>query len=190
MSRQAAIIRDEYISRVTSLATTRLDLVVCTPQHLLALIEHPETFERLAGFPVADGMHAFYTSDAVSPKWLASLRKDSTPDPWRHGFFAVHRDDARVIGGVGYKGPPDDDGIVEIAYGIAPEYQGQGYATEAAAALVTYAIEHGAQRIRAHTLPEANASTHVLKKCGFQFVGPVVDPEDGPVWRWEREGDQ
>ena len=40
--------------------------------------------------------------------------------------------------------------------------------------------------IRAHTRPEANASTRVLAKCGFVLIGPVVDPEDGPVWRWER----
>jgi len=171
---------------VTSLTTTRLDLVVCAPQHLLALIEHPETFERVAGLLVSQELHGFYASDAVSPKWLAALRKDSEADPWRHGFFMLHRNDGLVIGAAGYKGPPDVDGVVEIAYGVVPKYQGQGYATEAAAALVTYAFAHGASMLRAHTMPEANASTHVLKKCGFQYVGPVVDPEDGPVWRWER----
>jgi len=25
----------------------------------------------------------------------------------------------------------------------------------------------------------------VLKHCGFAYVGAVIDPEDGPVWRWE-----
>ena len=40
--------------------------------------------------------------------------------------------------------------------------------------------------VRAHTLPQANASTRVLGKCGFTFTGPVEDPEDGLVWRWER----
>jgi ribosomal-protein-alanine N-acetyltransferase len=34
------------------------------------------------------------------------------------------------------KGPPDTDGMAEIAYGVSPEYQCKGYATEAAAALV------------------------------------------------------
>jgi len=40
--------------------------------------------------------------------------------------------------------------------------------------------------IRAHTLPEPNASTRVLQKCGFEQVGEVTDAEDGLVWRWER----
>ena len=92
-----------------------------------------------------------------------------------------------MIGAVGFKGPPDEDEIVEIAYGIVPAFEGQGYATEAAAAGVTFAFESGEVRIvRAHTLPAPNASTRVLLKCGFTRKGEIVDPEDGPVWRWER----
>lgn len=40
--------------------------------------------------------------------------------------------------------------------------------------------------VRAHALPEPNASTRVLTKCGFRFLGEVIDPEDGLVWRWEK----
>lgn len=84
-----------------------------------------------------------------------------------------------------FKGPPDADGMVEIAYGIVPAYQGQGYATEAAAALVAFAFESGRVRlVRAHTLAANHASNHVLTKCGFASIGEVMDPEDGLVWRW------
>jgi hypothetical protein len=38
--------------------------------------------------------------------------------------------------------------------------------------------------VRAHTLRTPNASTKVLKKCGFEFVGEVFEPDDGLVWRW------
>ena len=41
--------------------------------------------------------------------------------------------------------------------------------------------------VRAHTLPEPTASTRVLAKCGFHFVGDIVDPDYGPIWRWESE---
>ena len=92
-----------------------------------------------------------------------------------------------VIGSAGFKGPPDAQGMVEIAYGVDPSCQGQGFATEAAGALLRYAAADPRVRLlRAHTLPEANASTRVLGKCGFVHIGEVVDPEDGPVWRWER----
>lgn len=170
-----------------SLDTQRLTLLLCAPEYLLALIDGPERFQQVVGMPIADGLHEFYKSSDVSPTWLAALRASTTPDPWLHGFFVVHRESRSVIGSAGFKGPPDSAGMVEIAYGIAPGFQGQGYATEAAAALVRYAFASGTVRqARAHTLPESNASTHVLRKCGFQFIGTAVDPEDGPVWRWER----
>jgi len=86
-----------------------------------------------------------------------------------------------VIGKCGFKGPPDGDGMVEIAYGVSPEYQGKGYATEAAAALVSYALGTGQVRVvRAHTLPEPNASTRVLTKSSFQKVTEPNFSEFGP----------
>ena len=124
---------------------------------------------------------------AVSPAWLALLEASSAADPWIHGFTLIDRANGCTVGQCGFKGPPGTDGVVEIAYGIAPEHQGKGYATEAATALTNYAFESpGVRVVRAHTLPETNASTRVLTKCGFRHVGEVIDPEDGLVWRWEK----
>src|SRR5439155_10901664 len=103
------------------------------------------------------------------------------------GFAIEHAADNTLIGFCSYKGPPDAEHAVEIAYGIAPSYRCRGFAGEAAAALVVHAFATGRVRIvRAHTLPEPNASTHVLTRCGFANVGEVIDPEDGLVWRWEK----
>jgi len=133
-------------------------------------------------------LRSFYVSGEVSPDWVATLRKASGLDPWRHGFFVVERAGERqIVGAAGFKGPPDGDGMVEIAYGIVPSRQGRGFATEAARALMEFAAADPRVRVlRAHTLPEPNASTRVLTKCGFVHIGGVVDPDDGPVWRWER----
>ena len=123
----------------------------------------------------------------VSPHWLALVHNVTGFDPWVLGFTLVHRVTNVRVGTGGFKGPPDADGMVEIAYGVAPEHQGRGYATEAAEALVAYAFGNGQVRVvRAHTLPENDASKRVLEKCGFRFVGEVHDPEDGLVWRWEK----
>jgi ribosomal-protein-alanine N-acetyltransferase len=122
----------------------------------------------------------------VSAEWLARLHADTPADMWTFGFGLAHRDSGRVVGQAGFKSPPTADGVVEIAYGVAPEHQGRGYATEAANALVDFAFSSGQVRVvRAHTLPEFNASTRVLTKCGFRRIGEVMDPEDGLVWRWE-----
>jgi ribosomal-protein-alanine N-acetyltransferase len=158
----------------TPVATKSLKLVPQTRDEVRAYVEQMPPHERAE----------------VSPAWLARLEGSSAIDPWIHGFVVVHRDTGSVIGKCGFKGPPAADGSVEIAYGIAPEHQGQGYATEAAAALVRYAFDSGQVRVaRAHTLPEPNASTRVLTKCDFRRVGEVMDPEDGLVWRWERNNE-
>jgi len=120
----------------------------------------------------------------VSPDWLARVRS-SPPSPWTHGFGVVERETNSVIGYSAFKGPPDANGVVEIAYGIAPTHRGHGYAKETASALTDFALGAGARHVIAHTRQENNASTRVLKHCGFAYVGAVVDPEDGPVWRWE-----
>lgn len=171
--------------------TPRLTLIAYKPEQLLALIEQPERFEEIAALTPAEGLRGFYVSGEVSPEWLAALRaavgQGGGPNPWRHGFWIIEKDTGEIVGGAGFKGVPDDNGMVEIAYGVVPSREGRGYATEAARALIHFAAKEPRVRtIRAHTRPEANASTRVLRKCGFVHIGQVVDPEDGPVWRWER----
>jgi RimJ/RimL family protein N-acetyltransferase len=172
-----------------SIDTPRLTLIAFKPEQLLALIEQPERFEEMAALTPADGLRGFYVSGDVSPHWLEALRSSvgQGPNPWRHGFWVIEKESGQIVGGAGFKGAPDADGMVEIAYGIVRSREGRGYATEAARALIHFAARDArVRRIRAHTLPAANASTKVLRKCGFLHVGEVVDPEDGPVWRWER----
>jgi putative hydrolase of the HAD superfamily len=122
----------------------------------------------------------------LSAEWLAHLHGSSAMDPWVHGFSVVRRESGEAIGSGGFKGPPCD-GVVEIAYGVDSEYRSNGYATEIANALVTYALAFAeVDVVRAQTLPENRASQRVLMKCGFDHVDDVVDPDDGLVCRFER----
>jgi len=167
--------------------TKNLRLVPHAPDHLRALIEGPDHYEQSLGLRPADGLRDFIVSGEVSPDYLAQLYASTSADPWTYGFALVHVASRIVIGMGSFKGPPGADGVVEIAYGVVPDYQGKGYATEAAQALVAYAFNSPQVRVvRAHTLPEPNASTRVLAKCGFKRVGEIIDPEDGLVWRWEK----
>ena len=193
------------------MTTPNLKLVPHEPRDLLALLRDTTEYEKSSGRCVADGVREFLL--AASPEYIATLNTATAPDPWKFGFALVYNIDngasgsratltdkpARVdeaggksinivIGMCGFTGPPDSNGAVELAYGIAPTYQGKGYATEAAAALVEFASADPRVRIiRAHTLPERNASTRVLEKCGFKRIGEVLDPENSdPVWRSEK----
>ncbi len=102
------------------------------------------------------------------------------------GYFVVDEDTREVVGSCAFKGPPTDEGVVEIAYFTYPGSEGRGYATEMARKLVELASGSAeVRRIIAHTLPETNASTRVLQKVGMTFDREVMDPEDGLVWRWQ-----
>ena len=169
------------------MVTQNLKLIPSTPEHALALIDSSDSYTRAFGWPPAEGLRDYLVSDAVSPEWLAQLRSSTGPDPWRFGFALLHPASGTVVGMASFKGPPGVDGVVEIAYGVVPKFQGRGYATEVARALTDYAFGTGQVRlVCAHTAPEMNASTRVLGKCGFQFAGEVLDPVDGRIWRWER----
>src|SRR5262249_46036243 len=135
----------------TPIETKNLKLMPYSPRHHLAMIEGVDAYTRSFGWPPANGLRDFYLSKDVSPQWLAQLRTTTDADVWRHGFGVVHVASNQVIGAGGFKGPADPDGVVEIAYGIVPGYQGRGYATEVAEALVEFAMKSGCVRIaRAH----------------------------------------
>jgi ribosomal-protein-alanine N-acetyltransferase len=122
----------------------------------------------------------------VSDAWLAQLHASGENDPWAHGFSVVERESGTHFGDCAFKAPPSTEGMVEIAYGIEPEHQGKGYATEAVALLLAFGFkDERIKVIRAHTLEATNASARVLTKCGFKNLGEVIEPEDGLVSRWE-----
>jgi RimJ/RimL family protein N-acetyltransferase len=171
-----------------TIQTRNLILAAHLPRHLRALLRSEAEYENTSGLPAAEGVREQLLS--ASPEFMRNLAEAKRSDPWLFGFAVIHKIDNVLIGTGGFPSPPDGRGIAEIAYGIAPNYQGKGYATEVAKALIGFASsDPRVEKIRAHTLAETNASTRVLIKCGFKKVGDAVDPENNlPVWRWERKG--
>jgi len=113
---------------------------------------------------------------------VAMLAADPRPAPW--GSYIAYEGEA-AVGLCAFKAAPAADGSVEIAYFTFPAFEGRGHATAMAGALARIASDAGAALVLAHTLPEENASSRALRRNGFALAGDVVDPEDGPVWRWE-----
>ena len=82
------------------------------------------------------------------------------------------------VGDLCFKGL-SPDGAVEIGYGLLPEYEGQGYATEAVKAVTDWALaQPGVNTVEAETDPDNAASQRVLAKCGFLPTGEMG--EEGP----------
>jgi RimJ/RimL family protein N-acetyltransferase len=157
-----------------------------TLEHVRALVEGSSAYERRFGLAVANGVREFLTGPEVSEAFLERLRVSTKSDPWKDGFGIVHAADNLLIGLCSFGAPPSRQGTVEISYGIAPSWRGRGFATEAAHLIIAHAFEDKrVRKVQAHTLPEQNASTKVLEKCGFKLQGEMMHPEDGLIWQWE-----
>jgi RimJ/RimL family protein N-acetyltransferase len=122
---------------------------------------------------------------ALLSQTLELLTRDPRPDPWG-SYLAV--EGPEIVGLCAFKAAPDAVGEVELAYMTFPAFECRGHATAMAAGLADIAFAAGVRQVIAHTLPEENASNRALLRNGFRFAGEVEDPEDGPVWRWEKSG--
>jgi RimJ/RimL family protein N-acetyltransferase len=84
----------------------------------------------------------------------------------------VLKTDQRIIGQCGLW-HLEGTGEVDLAYTLAQEYWGQGYATEASIAWLDYAFALeaglGLDRIVAIAKPENRASVRVLEKLGMRY---------------------
>ncbi len=132
---------------------------------------------------------------------LAQLQDDPSLQPWLLRAI-VRRSGASLdapimvrpmmIGHIGFHTAPDPEylrdlapGAVEIGYTIYAPYRRNGYALEAAAALMRWATRtHGVTAFVASVSPGNRASLAMLRKLETTYridrIGRYVDPEDGP----------
>ena len=148
------------------------------------LAADPEAFARARDITLVPTWPMVVEIAAQTARFLAATPARA---PWG-AYLTLEMPERRLVGTCAFKGNPDAGGIVEIAYFTFPGEEGRGLATTVADALFQIASDATppAVVVRAHTLPEVNASGRVLEKAGFRHLGEVIEPEDGRVWRWER----
>ncbi len=122
--------------------------------------------------------------EEILPVIAEMLRADPAGGAYeRWGWWLVlHRAERTLIGEVSCREPPDGTGTVEIGYGMVPAYQSQGYATEAAGAVLDWVLRQpGVVRVVACCLRDNGASQRVLEKLSLRRIGT-----DGALLVWER----
>jgi RimJ/RimL family protein N-acetyltransferase len=112
---------------------------------------------------------------------MAALAAMEQTPPWC-GYIGW--DGPTPLGFGGFVGQPDETGAIEIGYLTFPAHEGRGVATAVATEMIAIARAEGLAAVIAHTLPEENPSTAVLRRNGFVRDGEAVDPDEGTVWRW------
>jgi len=67
----------------------------------------------------------------------------------------------------------------DFGYSILPEFEGMGYTTEAAKAILAYGCkEWNLSTVLGITRPNNSASRKLLEKLGFQTIGKTIDPSN------------
>jgi [ribosomal protein S5]-alanine N-acetyltransferase len=97
-------------------------------------------------------------------------------------WVMIERDTQVVVGDVGFHGPPDQAGTVEVGYSVVPRCRRRGYATEAAAALVEWALDQPSVHDVVAGCDAGNEpSIRTLERVGFRRTGMA----NGEVrWRY------
>jgi RimJ/RimL family protein N-acetyltransferase len=120
---------------------------------------------------------------------LAQAQPDSLPLLLR--AMVLRADPEVVVGRIGFHGPADDTGMLEIGYEVFPAYRRRGYAREAVVAMFGWAQRDPAVlRFRASVSPENEPSRNLVTGLGFVEVGTQWDEEDGEETIFERDAGQ
>ena len=149
---------------------------------LAALRDRAELARRLGG-SVADGWPGPDMAQYL-PAYTGELAEQPERSAWVR--LALRTADRALIGDMGFHGPPDRQGTVELGYSIAPAYRRQGYASEGARALVAWAFaQPQVRRIIARCAPDNPGSIRVLERAGLQHIGM-----SGEYLLWELRREQ
>ncbi|MDJ0464202.1 GNAT family protein [Streptomyces sp. H27-C3] len=130
-----------------------------------------------------------FLTDGLMWLWryrLGQLAGDPGGAPWILRILACGADGA-VVGHAGFHGPPDDVGMVEVGYGVLPEFRRRGHARAMLVELLSRAAtDPGVTTVRASISPGNVASEATIADFGFEEVGELWDEEDGMETLYER----
>ena len=156
----------------------RLELRPATADDLRAELRGPAALAASLGCTVAEGWPPeLYDADAI--RWTLGRLEETGEAAWFMYYMLLRGEDGgcTAVGVCGFKGPPGDDGAVELGYSVIPAHRRRGYAVEAVRALTGAAFDDPrVTKVAAETLPELEPSIGVLKRCGYLLMGDAADP--------------
>lgn len=157
------------------LTTQHLDLVPLTPADADEMV-HVLGDERLHAF--IGGRPATLEELRDRYRQLTAGGSADGSQVW-HNWITRRRFDGRAVGTL-QATIVDGGQRAEIAWIIGPEWQGQGFASEAARAIVDWLERRGVRTITAHVHPDHGASASVAARAGLSPTGEIEGGEQ--VW--------
>lgn len=163
--------------------TPRLELRPITLPLVIALMDgrRRSEIEKLVGAEMPWTWPSRALVEQVFEASLEAVRADPDTRLWGDRLMVTREASPKVVGSVVFHGRPDADGACEIGYGVEDASQGKGYASEALAACIAWALAQPECRVvRARTTAWHKASTRLLEKVGMKLVSeePIEGTKD------------
>jgi [ribosomal protein S5]-alanine N-acetyltransferase len=165
---------------VLPIQTVRLELVSLSSHIIDAILAgRRKEAERLAGLRLPENW-----PDDLDARFLrmrvGQLRSNLDWQEWLVRAIVPRAGERSMVGHIGFHGPPDAIGRAEMGYTVLPQFRRQGYATEAAQAMIDWArVQHGVTHFYLSIAPTNEPSLAMAAKLGFKQVGEQIDEEDG-----------
>ena len=171
------------LTEAAEIRTARLTIIPFARDLALAALRDRAELARRLGGSVPDGWPGPEMTGYM-PAYTGELAEQPERSAWVR--LALRTADRALIGDMGFHGPPDAQGTVELGYSIAPAYRRQGYASEGARGLVAWAFaQPRVRRIIARCAPDNAGSIRVLEGTGLRQIGTRGEYL---LWELQREG--
>jgi ribosomal-protein-alanine N-acetyltransferase len=175
------------------LETERLQLIALSTAAIDALLAGDgRRLRELTGATFPTPVRPPPLTEELLPLVRDKIRLDAGQDGW-WTWIVVRKDTREAVGSVGFGGGPDIEGAVMVGYATYPNAKGRGYATEAAGALVEWALDQpGVARVCASMPPDNTAAIRVAQKIGMRLLGTVweEDLDDVLLYGIERDDER
>ena len=151
------------------LNTERLRLIPLNAENLKLLIDNPRKLELRLSLVDSDKSLSPELKQAMETR-LSKLLVDEGFYIWYTNWIIVSKNENCNVGGVMLKGLPNENGEVVIGYYTLPEFQGNGYMTEAINSMKNWLLtQSNVRSVIADTEKDNIPSHRVLEKSGAEI---------------------
>ncbi len=164
------------------ISTQRLHITPLSYEQLIKYLRANDLLEEELGLTKTSRSVSKEVKQMVETFTLPKIKETTAAHFIFYTFWiVVEKSSAIIVAELGFKGPPDKEGAVEIGYGTMPGYEGRGFMTEAVAGICGWAKEQKEITTMLASINKTNlASLRIVQKNNFELY---QQKEDMLWWR-------
>jgi len=149
--------------------THRLNIRPLSYNELNTYSLSPLTLAKQLGLKISQSLIDEETKEAIDNDLLPNLSDPTKDTRFYTMWIIIEKIENAIIGGLCFHGEPDENGALEVGYGIDSDFCNKGYATEAIGGLINWLkVDNEVNTLLAETEQTNISSIKVLEKNGFK----------------------